>query len=139
MIRGWHALRAATTSRVPARFTLRRPALRESLGHECQHLRRMVKTVAGDAQDLGFIAAILRHDHEHSRVLGLKVELDASQSLIGDVEPHMVRTGDEDPSVGDTDVCAPGGEAKLDALAGLQQVDDRRVLNLWVGVHGVWV
>ncbi len=67
---------------------------------------------------------------------GLEVELDAAQSRVGDVEPHMSGTGDEEASIGHSHVCAQSGQVKLYSLAGLQQADDLRILSLWIRIHG---
>jgi hypothetical protein len=92
----------------------------KSFTDEGKELHGVMQALTRDGDDLGFILRLVRHDHHRWRAPVLEVELDAAQSLIRDVQSHITGRGHEDPTVGDTQVHALGGEMQLHPLIGLE-------------------
>jgi hypothetical protein len=79
-----------------------------------------------DNQRLGFVAGPMGHDHHRRGPQGLDVELDAPQLVEGDVEPDGPGGRHEGAQVRDAQHGTLRSEVQIEALPGLQEVEDRR-------------
>ena len=94
----------------------------------------MVEGLARHREDLGWIARSVRHDDHGGGPHGLDVELDASQLVVPNVKAHMIPAGHDETAIGHPKVAIAGGQDELDALTGIEQMDDGPV-----GTDGIFL